>query len=271
MRKKVVKIASILFPSLMVKLAYDKLTNPQLHKLREHEQAILDKAEKDIFPFKGYDIQLYKWGNGTKKVMLIHGWEGHAGNFADVIEKLVKNNYTVYGFDGPSHGLSSRGKTSLFEFTELVGVLIVKFEVEKLISHSFGGVATTYSLAQNPHLKISKYVLLTTPNKFSERISDLSTRVGISQKVQKGLIQKVESEIEIKVDDLNVSDFVKKANVAQALILHDKSDTVIDISQSRNVFQNWPQCQMEELEGTGHFRILRIESVLERVVEFLDM
>ena len=57
--------------------------------------------------------------------------------------------------------------------------------------------------------------------------------------------------------------------MAQALILHDKADKVIDISQSRNVFQNWPQCQMEEIEGTGHFRILRTESVLERVVDFL--
>ena len=178
MKKQAVKIASILFPNLMVKLAYDKLTNPQLHKLREHEKTILEKAEKDTFPFKGFDIQLYKWGNGAKKIMLIHGWEGQAGNFADVIEKLIKNNYTVYAFDGPSHGLSSRGKTSLFEFTELVGVLIVKFGVEKLISHSFGGVATTYSLAQNPNIKISKYVLLTTPNRFSERISDLFNKSG---------------------------------------------------------------------------------------------
>jgi esterase/lipase len=270
MLKKAIKISSHLFPSLMVNLAYKKLTNPQVHKLREHESAILEKADKQLFPFKGFEIQTYKWGNGAKKVMLIHGWEGQAGNFADVIEKLVANNYTVYAFDGPSHGFSSRGKTSLFEFTELVGVLIAKFGVEKLISHSFGGVATTYSLAQNPNLKISKYVLLTTPNKFSERISDLSERVGITQKVQNRLIKKVESEINIKVDDVAVSSFVKNVNVAQALILHDKADKVIDISQSRDVCENWEQCELEELEGTGHFRILRTESVLNRVIEFLE-
>ncbi len=202
--------------------------------------------------------------------MLIHGWGGQAGNFSDLIEKLLANNYTVLAFDGPSHGFSSRGKTSLFEFTELVGVLIRKWNVEKLISHSFGGVATTYSLAQNPDLKISKYVLLTTPNSFAERIDDISKRVGITQNVQKKLIEKVESEIEIKVADLNVSDFVKIASVEKALILHDKADTVIDISQSRAVHENWANCELEELEGTGHFRILRTEKVLDRVIGFLD-
>ncbi|MFT6963811.1 MAG: hypothetical protein ACJAWV_003549 [Flammeovirgaceae bacterium] len=42
------------------------------------------------------------------------------------------------------------------------------------------------------------------------------------------------------------------------------------MSQSRDVCENWEQCELEELEGTGHFRILRTESVLNRVIEFLE-
>ena len=148
--------------------------------------------------------------------------------------------------------------------------MISKFNVNKLISHSFGGVATTFALYNNPNLKIEKYALLTTPDKFSERIDDVSEMVGISNKVKVNLIKKLETESGINANTLNVSDFVKKINVIDALILHDKNDKVIPIDRSLNVHNNWPQSKFEEIEGTGHFRILRTDNVLDKVIEFIS-
>ncbi|MEM1136818.1 MAG: alpha/beta fold hydrolase, partial [Bacteroidota bacterium] len=123
MKRAAIKFLSTIAPRLMVNLAYNQLTNPQIRKLRAHELEIIDQAEKAVFEFKGFQIQTYKWAGGKEKVLLIHGWEGQAGNFAELIEKLLQNNYSVYAFDGPSHGFSSKGETSLFEFSELVGVI----------------------------------------------------------------------------------------------------------------------------------------------------
>lgn len=182
MNKKVTKILAQLFPNLLVNLAYKRLSNPSFAKLRKHEQIIIEKAGKTNFNFKTFDIQTYKWGNGEQVIMLIHGWGGHAGNFADLIERLIlEKKYTIIAFDAPSHGLSSKGGTTLLDFTELVGILINKFQPTKLISHSFGGVATTYSLSLIPTRKISRYVLFTTPDKFSERIEDIAKRVGVGE------------------------------------------------------------------------------------------
>jgi pimeloyl-ACP methyl ester carboxylesterase len=270
MKKKLVRIASILFPKKVAAFAYDQLTRPQVHKLREHELKVLDTSEKSVIPFKGFDIQTYTWPGGAKKVLLIHGWEGQAGNFADLILKLQQENYTVYAFDGPSHGFSSRGKTSLFEFTELVGYFIREFEVKKLVSHSFGGVATTYSLFANSDLIIDRYALLTTPDRFSERIDDVASQTGITDKVKARLIARLNEETGYDANDLNVHAFVQKVNVEKALILHDKHDKIIPIDQSRNVHQHWQNSEMEEVEGTGHFRILRTDAVLERVMVFLE-
>lgn len=269
MKKKLIYTLSRLFPNQVVAFAYKQLTNPQLSKLRSHELEVLEKSKKENLPFKGFDIQLYTWQGGTDKVLLIHGWEGQAGNFADIIEKLQTQNYTIYAFDAPSHGFSSKGKTSLFEFTELVSVLIRKFGVSKLISHSFGGVATTYALFSNPDLYIEKYILLTTPDKFSERIADVSQQVGITENVKNKLVARLETETPMPVQDLNVSEFVKKVNVAHALIIHDKNDRIIPIHRSKNVHQNWKNCEFLEIEGTGHFRILRTDFVLEKIVDFL--
>ncbi len=270
MKKKLVRVASKLFPKAISDFAYKQLTNPQIRKLRENELATLDKAHKEKFDFKGFKIQLYTWTGGDKTVLLIHGWEGQAGNFSDLIDLLLANNYTVYAFDGPSHGFSTKGSTSLFEFTELVGLLIKKFQVKSLVSHSFGGVATTYALYNNQDIEIDKYVLLTTPDRFSERIDDVSHAVGITLKVKQRLIAQLEQETGLRTDTLNVSDFVKQIKVKHAIIFHDKNDKVIPIERSKNVFKNWTNCEFKEVEGTGHFRILRTVEVLEQAVRFLN-
>ncbi len=255
-----------------MKYAFRKLTQPQVFKLRPHEAEILDKAEKSIFNFRSFDIQLYEWKAGPEKVFLIHGWEGQAGNFADLIDKFLQRNVTVIAFDGPMHGNSSKGHkgTSLFEFADLVGVLIEKFQVEKLVSHSFGGVATTYSLSQNPALKIDKYVLFTTPNRFLDRIDEVAEFVGIHEKVKQQLITRLEKKFDLELDKLNVDEFVQKVEVKEALVLHDTNDRVLNIKESRAVVDRWNQASLEEVTETGHYRILRTPEVLEKAVRFLE-
>ena len=270
MKRTFIRIASTLFPGTMVNVAYKQLTNPQIRKLRVHELEVLDTAEKEVFEFMGFQIQLYRWRGGPKEILLVHGWEGQAGNFSDIIERLLKEGYTIHSFDGPSHGFSSRGETSVFQFSELVGVLIDRFNIKQVISHSFGAVATTYGLFSTPHLALDKYVLLTTPDKFSERINSVAQQVGITAKVKQLLIERLEAELNMDITTLNVSNFVKKVNVKKALIIHDKNDHVISIAQSQNVQRNWPNCELMPIEGTGHFRILRTPFGHDEVLAFLN-
>jgi len=263
-------MASTLFPERVVAFAHDQLTNPQIRKLRPNELVVLDQSERETFKFQNFDIQLYTWKGGPNSVLLIHGWEGQAGNFADLIQVLLQQGYTVYAFDAPSHGFSSKGKTSLFEFTELVGVLIRKFEVTKLVSHSFGGVATTYALFNNLDILIDAYVLLTVPNRFLERINDVAQQVGITENVKNKLIAKLEHEMQLSVEELNVCDFVQHVQVKKALIIHDKNDRVIPIERSKKVKYHWKNADFLEVEGTGHFRILRTPEVIDQTIAFLN-
>lgn len=269
MKKKAVQLASHLFPGLIANFAYNQLTHPQVLKLRTHELTVLDQADQQIFKYKNFDIKCYHWKGGEKRILLVHGWEGQAGNFSDLIQKLQVAGYSIYAFDAPSHGFSSKGKTSFFDFSELVGIMIKKYNIMELISHSFGGVACTYALYSNPELKIDKYVLITTPDKFSQRIDSVSNQVGITDKVKRKLIDRLEKETEKKVTEMNVSDFVKHIGINKVLILHDEKDKVIPITQSENVAANWDSCKLVRIQDTGHFRILRTESVLDLIINFL--
>lgn len=270
MKKKLIHFLSSIFPNPFVSLAYKHLTTPQIHKLRPHEEVVLKKAEHADFPFENFIIKTYRWGTGSKTVLLIHGWEGQSGNFADLVEILIKEDYTVYAFDGPGHGASSKGETSLFKFSNLVGALIQKYQVKKLVSHSFGGVATTVHLGRFPETKIDRYVLFTTPNRFEDRIQFVAEMVGISDRVTQKLIEKIEREEGILVREMNVAEYAVKAHVEKALILHDTNDRVLSVEQSKEVDALWKEAKLEEVTGTGHYRILRTEKVLKRALEFLN-
>ncbi|MFK8101422.1 MAG: alpha/beta fold hydrolase, partial [Saprospiraceae bacterium] len=124
-------------------------------------------------------------------------------------------------------------------------------------------------LSTMPNWGIKKYALLTTPDKFSERIDAVVEKVGLTEKVKQGLIDRIKAEIKQDVAGLNVSTFVQQIKVEEALIIHDVNDRVIPIEQSRRVQQNWSNCKLQEIEGTGHFKILRTPSVLQAVEEFL--
>ena len=272
MKKKIIRITSSIFPTAFANFAYKKLTRPQSNRLKQNDIVNMDSSIKSRITFKSAEIQIYEWNSGDKPlVLLVHGWEGQAGNFSGIIARLVAANYSVITFDGPSHGLSSKNKgTSLFEFAELVGVIIEKYNVTQIVSHSFGGIATIYSLSQNPSLIIENYVLLTTPNKFLDRIDTVAKEIGISNRVKKKLINRLESELKIDLSKISVAALSKNVNVKNALILHDEFDKVIRLQESQAVNEAWSASALEVIQGTGHFKILKSEFVHNRIISFLE-
>ena len=270
MKKKIIAYGSRVFPETMAFYAYKILTNPQLKKIRLHESHVLDKAEKQHIRFGRFDIQLYKWGNPANElILLVHGWEGHSGNFADIITRLVHEGYYVLAFDGPSHGYSTKGQTNLLEFSDLIIQIIDPYSPKKIISHSVGAVVTTYALNRRQHLDIDKYVMITTPDSFLERIKYISFQVGIAEKAQKALIRKLERELKTKIQTIAVSEFVKNISVKNVLILHDRNDKIIPLKQAELVNENCKSSQLEIIENTGHYKILTEVFVMDKIVKFL--
>ncbi|ANQ51507.2 alpha/beta hydrolase [Flammeovirga sp. MY04] len=267
--KPLIKFLSYTAPNVVVKLAYDKIMNPQVLKLRPHELEIIDQAEKGTIDYKGMEVKTYKWGNGEDKLLMVHGWEGQAGNFSDLIKRMEKENFTLYSFDAISHGFSPKGQTTMFEFADLVQIMLDKFRINKIISHSFGSVGTTYCLSQH-QFEIDKYVMMTTPDRFMERVDDISEMVGMNDKVKYRLVDRLEQQFKVKADEQNVSDYVPKMNVKKGMIFQDVNDKIVRLAQSESVAKAWgDKCELVKIEGTGHFRILRTESVLDQVINFL--
>ncbi len=197
----IISLLSTIAPSYTAKRAFDFLSNPQVKKIRPYELDLIKSSTQTMVDFNDRKIATYVWNEGHEKILLVHGWEGQASNFADLIHLLIEKNYTVIAYDAPAHGFSSTGPTSFIEYADSVAFMIKQHGIKKIVSHSFGGVGTVYGLFKNKDIFIDKYCLLTTPDTFRDRINFVSDTVGISGKVKLKFIAIIEAAYGIKVDE----------------------------------------------------------------------
>ena len=270
--KRVIYLLSTIFPNTFSKMVYQLIINPRkkLNKPNSDQLNILKKSTQVKFSYKNYTIKTYQWGSGKKRILLVHGWEGQASSFYNLIDRLNSKEYTIYAFDAPSHGYSDRTKNSFIDFIQIMPELFNKFSPHILITHSFGAVPATYSLSLDKTLQIEKFIMFAPPNKFSDRVDDVIEISGISKKVKKPLINKIETEFSLPFKTLNISNFIKRVNVEKALILHDLNDKVCSVQYSREIYKNWPVSQFEILEGTGHSKILRANISIDKTINFIS-
>ena len=74
----------------------------------------------------------------------------------------------------------------------------------------------------------------------------------------------------IDVENLNMAQYCKELeNVERALIVHSKLDKVLPIEWSRQVNQEFKQCELIELEELGHYNILRSEDLSQIINGYL--
>ena len=265
------KFLDTFFPSLSAKQMYRHMSNPRTHKLRKFEDEILSRSEQKEIEFRGFVIRSYEWGPESEKVaLLVHGWEGQAGNFGAIVDILLSKGYHVIAFDGPSHGKSSRGPTSMFEYGDFISEVLQRCKPTSIISHSFGTVATIWGLTKSPEVSIDQWFIVTTPANFKDRIDDTKDLLGVSDRTIMRLIELVEGTEGYSVDLLNMDEFGSKlVTVDKVIIIHSRSDKVIPIEDAKITHRAIKGSKMIELEDIGHYKILWSEELKELLTEHL--
>jgi esterase/lipase len=267
--KKVFNTLQKIFPRLTAKIAFNFISKPKGKKIRAFEKAILEIATKEIIRFNKFNIQTYKWGNGTKKALLIHGWGGRASNFGAIIPELTKNNYTVISFDGPCHGESTKKKTSFFEMSDLVKLFLKKDKYDLIITHSMGTVLT-FTAMNSIKYKVNQMIVLTSPSKFLEFIDLAVTQFGLTNKTTRLLINKIrKTTTEYDPITLDAESIVKDIEMKNVTFIHDKFDKVIPIEKTKNVSSFIKNSKLIEIEGTGHFKMLWSKKVVKIIEELI--
>ncbi|MFN8005509.1 MAG: acetoin dehydrogenase dihydrolipoyllysine-residue acetyltransferase subunit [Terriglobia bacterium] len=111
-----------------------------------------------------HSIRYLKRGKGEEAVILIHGFGGDLNNWLFNHEELAAKR-TVYAFDLPGHGGSSKGVGggTLLELTQTLEGFMKKVEIPKahIVGHSMGG-AVALGFAVNSPERVGSLTLVSS-------------------------------------------------------------------------------------------------------------
>jgi pimeloyl-ACP methyl ester carboxylesterase len=247
------------------------MSKPKCRKLTTEDEKVMSLSKQRSVKFREFMINEYVWNeSGEKTVLLVHGWEGLSGNFSKIISQLVTLDYKVIAYDAPSHGKSSKGKTHMFAFSQFLIEQLNNISPSIIISHSFGSVTTAMMLNKHKAIKVDQWLMITTPYTFRSKLERVAKKFCLNQTVLTNIEKLIETEIKIDVENLNMAQYCKELeNVERALIVHSKLDKVLPIEWSRQVNQEFKQCELIELEELGHYNILRSEDLSQIINGYL--
>ncbi|WP_245384838.1 alpha/beta hydrolase [Streptomyces avidinii] len=87
-------------------------------------------------------VTTYRWGDGPRPVLVVHGWSSRASRFAGLIEALRAQGRTVISFDAPGHGESEGRASTIRDYRAIIGRLHAEHgDFSAVVAHSFGVLA----------------------------------------------------------------------------------------------------------------------------------
>ena len=259
------------FPKLFAKIAYQFFRTPQRRAKHKVSSPLLEQAQISDLLMGSYMLKIYEWGSGDKTILLVHGWESRGTALRHFVPALLEKGYRVVAFDGPAHGDSSGKRVDVRTFSGAIKALTERYEnVEGIIAHSFGGIASFYALSNLiPGFELKKMVLIGVPSQFDYPIQNALRTMNAPPKVRHYFYEIFEKDLKVPLKGSSVAANKDKINVAAALIVHDRQDEIVGFDQAEMTVQNWDKAELQETDGFGHFRLMKSPQVVERVVEFI--
>jgi pimeloyl-ACP methyl ester carboxylesterase len=252
---------------LLAKKGFSTFCNPFSRKLKPHMLAFLEKNKDEIIEIDGNKIQTYKWGEGSKHILLLHGWASHSYRWKKNIHYLLKNDFTIHAFDAPAHGLSEGKIMHVKIYEKVIREYLKNNEsVNYIMAHSIGGFATTYYLSENKEHQIKKVIIMGAPGEAKDFFNFYKSTLGLSEKATQIIINQFVIELGEKPEYFS-SKRMATHNTIPALIVHDKEDKAANSKYSVGLHENWKNSQLLLTNGLGHD--LKSEELIKYSITFL--
>jgi pimeloyl-ACP methyl ester carboxylesterase len=246
---------------------------PPKSAIRPDVQEFLRNADEALsFKVNGRALSAWSWGQGPV-VILMHGWGGNAGQLRSFVEPLVQAGFRAVAFDAPAHGASDAarpgdGRVNFFEFAYALR------EVDReigpavgLIAHSGGCTAASLAVRDGwcapPRLVfIAPFVL---PNAY---MAPFGRALAISPAVMAAFRARAQHRLGRPLSDFDMHGVATVAGKSPLLLVHDRGDNEVPISDSFELSAAWRRSSVMETTGLGHRRILHDAAVVGRAVAF---
>ena len=265
-----IRAAGPALPALSARLALRLFftTAPRM-AVRDADLATHREARRERIRLRGSDIVVYHWGRGERTVLLMHGWQGRASQFAPLVRELVAEGFRVTSFDAPAHGASGGSGTDLRDWVEIASLLgRAEGPFHAIVGHSFGGLAAlTAARTSTPVPRVAVIASAASPAAFLAEFSD-ALRLGpvVTERFERRFAAR------FGLDTAGVAaayDAVRNPLPAQTalLVAHDRADRRMpDTDALRLHAAHGDRSTLVRTDDLGHNRILQADAVLDAVL-----
>lgn len=268
--KKALRIVQRISPDLAARVIWNFFTTPGKPKFSENQLGFLGKATHMDFPYRGCTIRAYSWGEGTKKVLLAHGWRSKAADFRKMIEALVEAGFQVHSVDMKAHG-NSEGKTSaLPEFRDILDHMVhAHGNYYAIVGYSLGGIAAGVALDRLKRLPEKVFIISSPPYVRYFFKDTVMGEVGCNERVYEsmcGLVKKYYGE-PIEYFDLRT----KALDHVELHLIYDEDDQVVPIERGLELKEKHTQAHWVHSKGLGHYKIISHPEIIKYLVRNLEV
>lgn len=248
------------------KLAILLFSSPQKIKLKNIDSDFLKSANQERLKYNDISIMTYHWKGNKDTVLLAHGWESNTHRWKNLIEQLLALNYNIIALDAPAHGNSTGKLFNAILYSECINIVAKKFNVNTIIGHSVGGMATVFFQYKYQLKSVNRLVLLGAPSNFTGVFDRYSKMMNYNTKVVHAMNQFVLQEFNHLPEYFSASKFSKEIT-AKGLIIHDKKDRIIPYSDALDFQKNYSNSELITTRNLGHG--LKSEKVNSHILTFL--
>ncbi|MDT0651500.1 alpha/beta fold hydrolase [Autumnicola edwardsiae] len=260
-----------LSPHLASRFAARLFLTPFRYKLPEREKKMDNESiqEQITIPQTHREIVTYKYGESSKRILLVHGWSGRGTQLSKIAEALLENGYSTISFDAPAHG-KAPGSTSMMPyFTESIHHLNKFYgPFEAIIGHSLGGMSALKAISEGASTK--KLVLLGTANSITHITKEFARNMKMNDKVAGKMKAYLDNKFKQDMD--SYSGAVSAEGVTTpTLVIHDKNDVDVAVSCAYDIDEKLKNSELFITEGLGHRRILGNPEVINKIATFITV
>lgn len=246
-------------------------TSPRM-PLRAADRDLVAAAERSTLVVRGGPVATYRWGTGTRLVLLVHGWRGRASQFGALVPRLVDAGFAVAAFDAPAHGESPQRPTDIRDWMAAIDATREAHgQLHAIVGHSFGALAAL-SAARHGDLttRIATIAGAGTPQPFFD---GFSRTVRLGERAQR----RFEAAFRARLGESSASFPPRYDAIAhplppriELLVIHDRDDRQLPADASeRLVAAHGGRARLLVTDGYGHNRVLAAPETLDAVVAFV--
>jgi pimeloyl-ACP methyl ester carboxylesterase len=251
----------------IMKKVYQAFFSPARYEVKPSEREVIEWGNNYRLPFRDGELAVTTWGSNGPAVLLMHGWGGARAQMTGFVDSLLFARYRVVAYDQPAHGESDGVMTNLLEIAPTLDEVAKREgEFEAIIAHSFGTLITSYGLVKRDFPPPSRLVYFGAFNRLMDALPRFQVIAKLPDEIMDGLREMINEKFGSDVLDEIVNELLVPQINIPALMIHDRSDNVTPVDDSRAIARAWRNVQYVETSGLNHRGALQSKEIHEQVI-----